>query len=58
MTANDGEPCPRHDARCVDEDGTVDDCICGLDPFGAPDTYHPDDREPMGGDPYWAQEND
>lgn len=26
-----------------------------VDPLGAPDTYHPDDHQPMAGDPYWQE---
>lgn len=46
-----------HSDMCTDDDGVLDACVCGLDnvPAGEPvDEYDPDDREPMGGDPYWA----
>lgn len=47
-----------HDRACLDEEGVVDDCRCGLtDPEPFYDTYDPDDHEPMGGDSYWAQED-
>lgn len=47
---------PRHDTRCLDEDGVLDLCVCGLtDPHPIYDTYDPDDREPMAGDPYWQE---
>lgn len=49
---------PRHDQACHDDEGVLDGCVCGLDDHTPTDTYDPDDHEPMGGDPYWAEEND
>jgi hypothetical protein len=47
----------RHLARCIDDDGHIE-CVCDQpEPHDADAyayTYDPDDYQPMGGDPYWA----
>lgn len=46
---------PRHDIRCLDDDGVLDLCVCGLNIPGEPaDTYCPDDRELP--NPYWTED--
>jgi len=52
---------PAHSPWCLDEEGVLDHCVCGLDMHADmfdPDAYNPDDREPMGGDPWWREDQE
>jgi hypothetical protein len=48
----------KHLARCYADDGELE-CVCGLTQhLERLDDYNPDDYLPMGGDPYWAEDQD